>query len=83
MDTTIHSIATGLGEICDTSVTQQHKPGESLYFNSIQRTQPNIVAHALTCLPNIGACKGDFVMGDSVVRDFVMGDFVILNFWDS
>ena len=55
MDTTIQSIATGLGEIRDTSVTQQHKPGESLYFNSIQRTQPNIVAHALTCLPNIGA----------------------------
>ena len=50
--------------------------------------QPNIVAHAPTCLPNIGACTGDFVMGDSVVGDFVMGDFVtgdfvILNFWDS
>ena len=50
--------------------------------------QPNLVVHALTQLPNIGACTGDFVMGDSVVKDFVMGDFVtgdcvILNFWDS
>ena len=32
-------------------------------FSEIQqRTQPNIVAHALTCLPNIGACTGDFAM---------------------
>ena len=42
---------------------------------------PNIVAHAPTCLPNIGDCTGDFDMEDSVVGDFVMGDFVAGGFF--
>ena len=46
--------------------------------------QPNIVAHALTCVSNIGAATaivaGDFVMGDSVARDFVVGDSVAGDF---